>query len=682
MGAPKRIGRMFIVYLLLISPGLATTSPAIGSDEASQAGASKAAPADLAKLLQEAKESFQPISQATVAKLKAEVMVAMDNLETFIGDEADDGEAWKSHLAWDSLTAELTKETPSLAVLDASRRAFHEDVDGLEREQFLDARAALLTYMNALLFSRDAEQTKKDHVATVDNLINHLKAYAESPDSETAIAVGRSLGWLERARQSPQVVAAVRQQHSYPNLFAEVSHRLFTAGIDSEVSQSQQVSSYILGTSIYGTADVSGRITSAFVPDPDRAAFDLQLTGNIYSNNVGYNGPVTIYSTASTSVEASKRVYFDAAGLLMDFAWARCATGSNIHSIAARSCLVRKIAWNRAAQSKTTAERLAAGQAQQRVAGNFDEQTAELMAEPVSGYEDKFRKPLLRRGGFPKVMKLSTLVNRLTVKMLQENQFQMAAPTAPPAMGEGHDVAVRVHESLIGNYSETLLGGVQVTDVQMVQMYVDANREVPKELVITEDSDPWAITFAASQPISVRFQDEGVHIEVRCKSLHRGEDYPRVNLAGEIRIAADYKLDVTDGGIQLVRPEGNVQIDFLNNQGNIVQGLAQTVQKGFLQGKFNGMLKPRLPEERSNGIKLQGRWEKAGKLVARETKLTDGWLILGLAQVPPADAEAGADVASRKDPGSPVDQSTTDSADQPVTTAAAAPAANETAGIE
>jgi len=391
---------------------------------------------------------------------------------------------------------------------------------------------------------------------------------------------------------------------------------------------------------------------------------------------VGYNGPVTIYSTANTSVNANKRVHFDALGFLTDYAWASCATGSNINSIAARSCLVRKIAWRRASQSKTTAEQLAAGQAQQRVAGNFDAQTAELLAEPEAGYADQFRKPLLRRGGFPKVMKLRTLVNRLTVKMLQETQYQMAAPSAPPAIGENHDLAVRVHESLVGNYSETLLGGVKVTDEQMVQMYVDGNREVPKELVITDESEPWAITFSRNQPIRVGFHDGGVHIEIHCLRLHRGDEYNAVNLVGDsIRIAADYKLDVSGGGIQLVRPEGDVQIDFL--QGNkIVPGFAQAAQKGFLQSKFNAMLKPKLPEERSDGIKLPGRWERAGKLFARESKSDGGWLVLGMEQVASEPVEDA--VATDK-------ESTTSDAEETASAAepdGSTPPANETAGIE
>lgn len=672
MGAQKRTAvRMLAVLLMPVCLGLISASSSRGADDAANGTVAKV---DVTKALQEAKDKFQPITPAAVAESKSELNASLQRLETFLSTESGDADQWKSQLKWEVMKAELGKDKPNLGVLDGSLNAFHENVDGLERDEFLETRTLLRAYMNAVLFSGDADQTKQVYTTRVEDLAKQLDAYEKAPASETALAIGRHLGWFNRARQSPRVVKAVRARYSHPNLFAEVSHRLFTAGINDDVSQSQQVSSYILGTSLYGTANVTGRITSAFVPDPERVSFDLLLNGNIYSNNVGYNGPVTIYSTANTSINASKRVHFDAAGFLTDFAWARCATGSNINSIAARSCLVRKIAWKRAGASKTQAERLAAGEAQQRVAGNFDEQTAELLAEPETGYADQFRKPLLRRGGFPKVMKMSTMVNRLTVKMLQENPFQLAAPGAPPAIGEGHDLAVRVHESLVGNYSETLLGGVKITDEQMVQMYIDGNRDVPKELQITDESDPWAITFARSQPISVRFHDDGVRIEIRCRSLHRGEDYPAVNLAGdEIRIAADYKLDVAGGGIQLVRPEGDVKIDFLQ-RGKIVPGLAQAAQKGFLQSKFNAMLKPKLPEERSDGIKLQGRWQRAGKLVARETKSADGWLVLGLAQVALAEtavADGGQTPKSEQ-------AKTATNADS----AEAAPAANETAGIE
>ena len=139
------------------------------------------------------------------------------------------------------------------------------------------------------------------------------------------------------------------------------------------------------------------------------------------------------------------------------------------------------------------------------------------------------------------------------------------------------------------------------------------------------------------------FRSGNVHIEIRCRSLHRGVDYPAVKLAGdEIRIAADYKLVVKAGGIQLVRPESDVQLDLLRG-GKVVGGIAQAAQKGFLQRKFNAMLKTKVPDEPSQGFNLQGRWGQAGKLAVRETKSADGWLVLGLAQVAHAALVAGLD---------------------------------------
>jgi hypothetical protein len=669
MGTHQPTVRLLAVFLVLSCLGSVSARLVRTADDEAEGNA--AAKTDVLRTVQDAKGSFQPISLETVSQAKSKLEASIERLGKFLADELGDADRWKTHLMWAVMTDELAKEKPNLAKLDKSLSAFHENEAGLEAAPFLETRALLRTYMNAALYSGNADQTKQAYITRMDDLAKQLESYAKAPKSDTAVAIGRHLGWFDRARQSPQVITAVREQYSHPNLLVEVSHGLFSAGIDDNVEQSQQVTSYILGTSIRGTAIISGRITSVFVPDPDRASFDLLLKGNIFSDNVGTNGPVTIYSTANTSFDASKRVHFDATGFLTDSAVARCITGSNVKSIAARSCLVRKIAWKRVAKNKTKAERLASGQAQRRVAGNFDEQTAEMLAEPETGYTDRFRKPLIRRGGFPAVMKLSTTLNRLTLKMMQESSFQLAAPSDPPTIDQGHDLAVRVHESLIGNFSESLLGGVTITDEEMVSMYVEANREVPKDMRITNETEPWAITFARTQPIRVRFQNGSVHIEVHCQSLHRGENYPAVKLAGEIRISADYKLDVTSGGIQLVRPEGDVQIDFLKG-GKVVGGIAQAAQKGFLKSKFNSMLKTRMPEEASDGINLQGQWARAGKLVARETKSVNGWLVLGLAQVAPEAAVAAAD------------SQPTESTDQPEIAAPAvvSPPANETAGIE
>jgi len=281
METQKRIAVLLKVFLVSVCL-VACNLPPCEADEAPQPEGGAPANMDVKATVLAAKDKFQPITPEMVAASKSELAASIATLEEYLTNELGDADKWKTQLKWDALTSELAKDEPNLGTLNGSLNAFHEDVDGLEAEPFLETRELLRSYMNAVLFSGDAEQkTKQDYSKRVDDLVKQLETYAQTPSSETALQIGRHLGWFERTRQSPQVIKAVRKSYSHPNLFAEVSHRLFTAGIDDEVSQSQQISSFILGTSIYGTANINGRITTAFVPDPDRASFDLLLNGNI-----------------------------------------------------------------------------------------------------------------------------------------------------------------------------------------------------------------------------------------------------------------------------------------------------------------------------------------------------------------------------------------------------------------
>jgi hypothetical protein len=186
-------------------------------------------------------------------------------------------------------------------------------------------------------------------------------------------------------------------------------------------------------------------------------------------------------------------------------------------------------------------------------------------------------------------------------------------------------------------------------------MYKENEREVPADLQLEDDVDPWGITFSHSQPISVQFANGGVLVAVRCQFLHRGADYARVNLSTvddenrrfnpELLISREYELTMPNGGLQL-QAKGDLNVDFIDPNGEALTkyGLVHTSAKGLLTKKFGAMLMEKLPKDENDGIALPGRWEKAGKLKARHAQAADGWLLVGLDQEKPA-AEAEANVA-------------------------------------
>lgn len=601
-----------------------------------------------ADLVRAVKGQARTISVEEVAGAKTRLLKDANALEAFLkSSSAEQATAWRELVAFDAMQAELAKDAPSLEVLNKSLVACREDKAGLELKPFTDVRESLRKYMNALLFSA-TESLEAEFDRQIDQLATQLEAYEATPTTKLAVEIGRSLGWFDRAGQIDSVNAAIRERHSHPNLHVFASKQLVASGVRDSVEATDSVRDCILGTSISGSARLTGNVDLNLVSSDERAAFDITMAGNAISNTVGRNRSVSIYSTGYTYINASKRVYFDGEGVTSDWATATASTNSNVNSISARCGLVRKIAWKQVNQKKGQAERIASGKAASRVAGRVDGQAGEMLADADANFQNKFRSPLIRRESFPELFDIKTTDTQVLFRLLRAGSFQLAAPGPAPELADSFDLGARVHESIAGNFSESMIGGVMLTDERIVEMYKEAEMEIPEDLKITQDSEAWGITFARSQPISVQFASGGVKVSVLCQSLHQGEEYAPVSLPlkdeatdklyrPEIRISREYELTTpNDGGLQLVS-KGDLSIEFieLNGEPAKMYGARHAAAVGFLSKKFNAMLKPKLPEEATDGISLRGRWARIGTLKARVATAADGWLSIGWEQVLP-----------------------------------------------
>jgi hypothetical protein len=169
---------------------------------------------------------------------------------------------------------------------------------------------------------------------------------------------------------------------------------MIRTGIETDIEEQSGVRENILGTDIRGRATMKGRLSIDLIPSQHNAAIDLVLTGTTYSNNRGCNGPVTIFSTAVTSVNARKRVLIEAEGIGLQPARAGCRTSSRIHRISAHSPLIERIAWKRAGRSKSQVEAIASQRAARRVAAQMDSEVVEVLAPAKELFAEKFRDPL------------------------------------------------------------------------------------------------------------------------------------------------------------------------------------------------------------------------------------------------------------------------------------------------
>jgi hypothetical protein len=514
------------------------------------------------------------------------------------------------------MQAELDEsKTPDVRVLNSIVEIYQQDKSGLELPQFLAVQRRLRTLINRVQASSDPALADA-YAANLETLAGLLEKDTSARTAADALVIGRTLGWLESAEQCPALVAAVRTHCAQPNLYVEVSGALIAKGINREVDDKTNVVDNILGTSIRGTAHTQGNVTVKLVPDPNRAAINIRLVGRIHSDTVGQNGPATLYTTGLTSVDAYKTLLIDAEGVHGQRAVARCRTSTTINDISVGR-LAQNTAWGRASAQKPDAERVAARHAEQRVVRRIDSQASELVTKATDGFQDKFRSPLLRRGAYPELLQFSTTADQLLLKMAHASRFQVAAATPPPAIEQGRDLAVRVHESLVGNISEALIGGETLTDEQLAKLVERLAHQVPEELQIHPDKEPWTITFSRSQPIATEFGDGRIKVTVTGTHFTRGEQ----EIREPMEIVVEYTIEKTSTGARLVR-QGDVSAEYIRDAR---QSVTQVAFKTFVRKKFDALFKDEIVTE---GLTLPGRWEKAGKLQLEQLSLGNGWAAL------------------------------------------------------
>ncbi len=475
------------------------------------------------------------------------------------------------------------------------------------------------------------DQHQQQFEAQLDTLADSVERYLQEPTTEDAQIIGGILGWLEQGDQVPWLVGDVRQRLDRPNLYASVSDRFISRGIRRGVNQVNPVHECILGTDVRGTAHLVGDVDVDLIPSRDKGLIQLTLNGNLTSDNVGVNGPATIYSTGFSSVNARKLLVVDREGVSGMPASADAFTSTVFNAICANLRLVQRIATKRAYQQKSQAEAIASQRAATRIEQRFDAESVDLIADANRRLDTELRRHLRGRDEEPQAVQFSSTNTHLNVELLQVSPAQVAAPDNPPQASEpGADLVVRMHESLLNNYGEAFLGGIELTDERLVEILEEREADIPEELQITPDKDPWSITFDYQRPIEVNFNPDSVTIGIRGRQFTRGDSV--VNRT--IQISANYQIEQGEAGARLIR-QGEVEVDFPTQQR---LGALDLTAKTFLRRKFEAVFQEEIIGE---GIELEGEWRKAGTLRLSSLQVSPGWFVGSWrldAAAPPATA--------------------------------------------
>ena len=593
---------------------------------------------DLAAQARAAKDAFRPLDQSDLAAARAELDAAADSLEARFAKAGETAEGWKAYLKWDALRKELAKpEGPGLPRLKEAYVQLSAGHEGLGLVPFRGLRDAIRLYLGVVT-EVEAPKIQGRFAGVIDSLANSLDSFKAAPNGKDAADISAYLAWLQGARQAPDLVEAIRSAMLNRNFYGSVSAKLLNAAMGRDVDDTAPVRDNILGTSIHGTGRTTGKVTVELVPTEDQATIVTVMKGTNVADTIGYNGPVVIHSDGTTDLTTRKQILIDGEHVWTLPSQADAVVHSHIRSICARNGmrLIENIAWKRARRQKCQADAIAARHAEQRVSERYDEEVDELIGTSNDDLQKKVRSPLLERGVYPTELQYSTDVNFLNVSMLQAGALDLGATTTPPEVVADADLRVRVHESMINNFTSGALAGMLIHEERMQEAATNTLGELPKGLESEEGAQPWGIFFQASRPVWVAFGDGQFTISIRGRNFYEGDTrHPGMD------VTVTYKI-VGEGDSLKAMRQGEVQIfpPGFDPEGDKKLSAEQAAIRRILQRRLGKKFEEEIiPED----LVLPNEWSKAGKLRLVQWEAQDGWLVLSwkrTGEPAPADAEA------------------------------------------
>lgn len=604
---------------------------------------------NLSQRVRQAKGGYRPITSDVLQQARQSLASALQRQQRWLAPQGANGTAWQAYLYTKELSEQLNAgNEPDVRILRAILARYTSGAVGLELEPFADVTRALRTYADRLAAAAEADAaTQFDRLLDVlaDNLDILADAKSDADQRRQAQRMsGQVLGWLARHGQAAELTRAVEAACSQPNLLVQVAAPLIAGGLGRPIDNTEPVTDYILGTSISGTGHTLGQVQARLLPNSDYAVVETVLTGTNYSRTVGRNGPARIYSDGQTELEGRKWIYISQSGVQTAPAWSRARTRTRITGIGSAQGgilghLVRKIAAARAPQQKSQGERIAARHAEERFSRRIDEDAGVLLARANQGFIERFRNPLVRRGEFPRLLRFHTTADDLHVTVLQNTVGYLGAPGAPPALDGRHALAVRVHESLVNNAAQGLLAGQTIDQRQLQLKAEELLGYVPDRLIDDEQREPWSLTFADRDPVTLVVSGNEVALTLRGQRYSSGD-----RRFDAMNFTLRYRLEPNGRGLRATRI-GEFEIlppGFVPGSGQRL-ALRQTLLVNLIRKRLTRMLDPVIE---SHGLELDEPWNSGGALLVRQLVADNGWLALGWQQES-ADAVAGSAAARR-----------------------------------
>ena len=373
---------------------------------------------------------------------------------------------------------------------------------------------------------------------------------------------------------------------------------------------------------------MQGTVTADFQPCASAAKIQLALNGQFCSNNTGYNGPISLQTTGSASVHATRNLFVNQSGIAKQPVHVHANLQTQITSINHPLRLVRRIAANKAAQQKPQADRIAHRKLTDRVGQQFTTETDHATVFSVSGVMGQVT-PMLRRLAMPEPSQgWSSTSDEMSVGLMFRRKHQFGAVNPSPWISTDYSAAIQLHESLIANVSSTVLAGRSMTKAKIDELLSAAGRDTAEGDDEAETSD-FVVDFDSVRPLIFEARDDLLTIGIRAKRFAQDDKEVKADKRFPLlTVSASYKPATTDSGRQILVREGDVHVDF-GQKGKLP--IDKTAAKGRMVAAFSKVFPTTLLDQ-PIVVPADAKMEalRGTEFTPAEIDANDGWLTIAV----------------------------------------------------
>jgi hypothetical protein len=256
---------------------------------------------------------------------------------------------------------------------------------------------------------------------------------------------------------------------------------------------------------------------------------------------------------------------------------------------------------------------------------------SQQIAEANRRYCEELRQPLEKRGVFPQKVRILTSQHQLGIRALLFDPLGKTQNfTAVPEIHGWPDIAVRIEESLLNNFTQPAFAGKKFSGEELDKEFNLLLKPVQKEELKTIDPDDksFSITFPKEKPFEFRFDKGNIVMTLRGEEFMSGD-----RVFDGMNTTSTYRIVLTKKGFILERV-GDLQIfppGFVPGKDKL--GAREQLLRKILEKKFGKVFKAKIEVE---DLKLPENVKNGGSLLATQVSADSGWLVLAWRHVPPA----------------------------------------------